>query len=67
MLGHPKFQLNDIVIFTLGGEEIKGKIYIIDAYGTFFKPDDVSYDIMDIEERVLYKHIPESCVKKFDA
>ena len=25
---------------------LKGKIYIVDAYGTFFKPDEPSYDIM---------------------
>ena len=25
---------------------LKGKVYIVDAYGTFFKPDEPSYDIM---------------------
>ena len=68
MLGYPKFQKGDKVKFSFkkNGEMVTktGYIEIVDAYGTFFKPDEVSYDIMERWERCLYKHVPESSVER---
>lgn len=67
MLGKPKFKLNEEVTFTLQDKTIEGVIYIIDAYGTFDDPSDVSYDVLSESENILYKHIPERLVKKLNA
>ena len=64
MLGKPKFKLNDKVSFTLQEEIIEGVIYIVDAYGTFDNPNEVSYDVLSEAENILYKHIPERLVKE---
>lgn len=72
MRGKPKFKHGDTVQFTLGGKTLVGEVYIIDEYGTFDNPSDVSYDIMvhdyqigDREpEDILVKHITESEVSK---
>ena len=64
MLGKPKFELNDKVSFTLQEKTIEGVVYIVDAYGTFENPNEVSYDVFSDDENVLYKHIPERLVKK---
>jgi hypothetical protein len=64
MLGKPKFNLNDVVSFSLCGKKKQGIIYIIDKYGTFFDKSDVSYDIFVEEENMLYKHINENFVEK---
>lgn len=70
MLGKPKYKRGDKVKFSLmiEGEnlEFTGTVEIIDSYGTFEYPDDVSYDIM-VEDfpglgQTLCKHIPESYV-----
>ena len=45
MLGHPKFNYHDIVEFQIDCEILVGVIEIIDAYGTFFQNEEVSYDI----------------------
>lgn len=60
----PKFNLNDVVSFSLCGKKKQGIIYIIDKYGTFFDKSDVSYDILVDEENMLYKHINEKFVEK---
>ena len=72
MLGNPKYKYGEEVLFDLDGRSLKGRIYIVDAYGTFFDNSDVSYDIM-VEEsphfnntRCLYKHINEKFVRKDD-
>jgi hypothetical protein len=69
MIGNPKFHEGDIVNFKYTDEHQNditetGVICIIDRYGTFFQPDDVSYDIMIKRngEPVLCKHIPETIV-----
>lgn len=64
MLGKPKYNYNDTVIFKLTDKEHKGFIVIIDPYGTFDQTEEVSYDIMVKEnnQQALYKHIPESCI-----
>lgn len=43
-------------------EKYTGKIRIIDAYGTFEDPSDVSYDIL--VDNCLYKHINEQMIIK---
>ena len=69
MKGKPKFKLGDRVQFTLKDGTFHGSIYIIDAYGTWDDPSDVSYDIMVDEygpkkEECLFKHITEKLVVK---
>ena len=67
MKGQPKFKYGDKVTFTWGKDEEKeGTIYIIDKYGTWDDPSDVSYDIMseDNGRKCLFKHITEKYVSK---
>jgi len=64
MLGNPKFDYGDKVKFEIDGKTKVGTIEIIDAYGTFFYKEDVSYDIMVEEENTFYKHIAEKFVEK---
>ena len=67
MLGHPKYEENDIVRFTSTSadgkeQEREGSIAIIDAYGTFEQNKEVSYDIYNNKENILYKHVIEPLV-----
>lgn len=64
MRGKPKFKVGDKVCFTWEGKELEGVIYVVDAYGTFFEHDDVSYDIIESHEGGLYKHIQEKYVSE---
>lgn len=67
MKGKPKFKYEDKVQFTFGNQIKEGTIYIIDEYGTWDDPSDVSYDIMstlDDGKKCLYKHINEKFVNK---
>ncbi len=64
-LGHPKYTYKDEVVFLCRGEEITGRIDIVDAYGTFDQNEEPSYDIYREENNTLYKHIPESCVVSY--
>ena len=68
MRGKPKFKYKEKVHFKLGDEIKEGTIYIIDEYGTFSDPSDVSYDIMSTYEgkECLFKHITEKLVSKLD-
>lgn len=71
MIGKPRYKYEDTVGFWLklyGEDEQKffvGKVYIIDAYGTFEQNEEPSYDIM-VEDfngtgkPCLVKHIRES-------
>lgn len=59
MKGKPQFKVGNKVRFFVQDTMYTGYVYIVDAYGTFDYPDDVSYDIMLEDERCLYKHIPE--------
>lgn len=59
-IGKPKYKYQDKVAFKINGKTVEGSIYIIDAYGTFENPNEVSYDILSESENTLYKHIPES-------
>ena len=46
MKGQPKFNCKDIVKFKLEDKEYIGEVWIVDKYGTFDDPSDVSYDIL---------------------
>lgn len=68
MLGKPKYKVDDVVKFTIDGKEYEGEVFIVDAYGTFFQNEEVSYDIM-VEDSpfggsCLFKHIRESSLNK---
>lgn len=65
MLGKPQFKVGDKVRFFVQDTMYTGYVYIVDAYGTFDYPDDVSYDIMLEDERCLYKHISEIYVSAY--
>lgn len=71
MIGKPKYNYNQKVVFTIlenGKKKTKvGTVDIIDYYGTFFDKSDVSYDIMVKEngEYCLYKHIREDKVQSY--
>ena len=70
MIGKPKYKVGDKVSFKIkdDGETfiINGKVYIVDAYGTFEQNEEPSYDIMaeeshyDKNSPCLYKHVRES-------
>ncbi len=67
MKGKPKYKIGDKVQFTLEEGTFYGEVYIVDAYGTWDNPNDVSYDIMvnnwgPKKEECLFKHITESLV-----
>ena len=67
-LGKPKYKVGEKVCFVCGkdrDQEAKGRICIIDAYGTREQQEEVSYDILGSrsevpDKRVLFKHIRES-------
>jgi hypothetical protein len=67
MKGKPKYKIGDKVQFILEEGTFYGEVYIVDAYGTWDNPNDVSYDIMvdnwgPNKEECLFKHITESLV-----
>jgi len=74
MLGKPKYDYGELVEFSILLDNIEyslvGKVYIIDAYGTFEQNKDVSYDIMVEESPLhnggpcLYKHLIETRLHK---
>lgn len=71
MLGNPKYTRGQRVRFTFWSARYPepvtktGCVEIIDRWGTFDDPSDVSYDILvkNEEENCLYKHIPEKLVQ----
>ena len=68
MRGKPKFKYEEKVKFKIGEETKEGTIYIIDEYGTFSDPSDVSYDIMSTYDgrKCLFKHVTEKLVSKLN-
>lgn len=62
MLGQPKYNYGDVIRVKIGDHEFDGAVAIIDRYGTFADNSDVSYDILNREEKILYKHINEKYV-----
>lgn len=57
----PKYKCGDSVSFTLEGTKVEGTVAIVDPYGTFENPNEVSYDILGSWNGVetLFKHITE--------
>lgn len=62
MLGKPKYKEETTVKFIVCDELKTGVIWVVDKFGTFEDPSDVSYDILVESENILYKHIPEKYV-----
>ena len=62
MLGNPKYKIGDIVEFKCNDDVKVGVIAVVDRFGTFEYTDDVSYDILDKEDKMLYKHFPEDTI-----
>lgn len=62
MIGHPKYKRDDKVLFEFRNETKVGVICIVDAYGTFEQNEEPSYDIVNENENMLYKHVRESSV-----
>lgn len=62
MRGKPKYKEGTMVKFVIGDELKTGYIFVVDKYGTFADPSDVSYDIMVESENMIYKHIQEKYV-----
>ena len=61
--GYPQYQHGEEVSFKVSQGIKRGKILIVDAYGTFEQSEEPSYDILvEGAERCLYKHVTESCV-----
>jgi hypothetical protein len=77
MKGYPKYKVGDKVKFEFKKNDIReGIIEIVDKYGTFDYPNDVSYDIMILDyihpddktqtpEWCLCKHNPENSIIEF--
>ncbi len=63
MRGNPKYNYGDLVEFECDGIKV-GAIAIVDRFGTFADPSDVSYDIFVSSENCLYKHCNEKWVIK---
>lgn len=61
MRGKPKYKVGDRVRFECNGELVDGNVYIVDSFGTWEDPSDVSYDIMS-DQDCLYKHIREDYI-----
>ena len=64
MIGKPKYNYDDKVEFNIDNKPVKGYIYIVDKYGIWEDNSDVYYDIMSLDETMLYKHIKEPNVRK---
>jgi hypothetical protein len=61
MLGKPKYKQGQLVRFEFDNEIIEGTIEIVDAYGTWADPSDVSYDILGLND-CFYKHVREDYI-----
>ena len=58
--GHPRYHCEDMVRVKWDDTEKIGKIFVVDAFGTFEQSEEPSYDIFVEEDNCLYKHICES-------
>jgi len=61
MLGNPKYKRGQFVRFEFDNEIMEGTIEIVDAYGTWADPSDVSYDILGLND-CFYKHVREDYI-----
>ena len=70
MIGRPKYKVGDKVVFRFPDfennaiKDVEGIVAIVDSYGTFFDQSDVSYDILDKKQNMLFKHVKEINVVK---
>lgn len=69
MVGHPKYNWGDLVLFQVDNNVYSGQIVVVDTNGLFGDNSDVFYDIFyydaeKIHDIAIYKHIPESCIIK---
>ena len=62
MVGKPKYTYGDVVEFKCVDGVKTGIVAIVDRYGTFMDDSDVSYDILNKQENILYKHFREDFV-----
>ena len=60
----PDYDLGDTVTFKAGNDTKTGKVYIVDAKGTWEQSEEPSYDVMVEPENTLYKHIRESLIMR---
>ena len=64
-LGFPKYNRNEIVRFYHNGTAYEGKILVVNGLGIFGMTDQPYYDIVvEGDEPMLYKNIPESSIGK---
>ena len=67
-VGRPEYRRGERVMFSNGSDDMYGRIVVVDAYGTYGQPREVSYDIERLDgtqyDKTLYKHIPESLVER---
>ena len=63
MIGCPKYCRDDVVMFEYNGTTYEGKIFVVNGHGIFGMNDQPYYDIIvESDEPMLYKNIPESAV-----
>ena len=62
VLGSPRYHREDIVRIKWDETEKIGKVFTVDAFGTFEQREEPSYDIFVEEGHCLYKHICEADV-----
>lgn len=58
------YKVGDAVTFECNGKTKSGNVFIVDAHGTFERPDVISYDILSEKENMIYKHIPQTWIIK---
>ena len=60
VLGKPRYVYGDAVKIQWQDTVKIGKIFVVDAYGTFGQKEEPSYDVFVEEDNCIYKHIRES-------
>lgn len=56
------YKVGDEVIFMVDNKQREGIIFVVDAHGTFERPEIPSYDILVESENMLYKHVAYNMV-----
>lgn len=62
----PMYKLDDVVEFMFWDYKrkdvpMRGKVVVVDAYGTFFDNSEPYYDVQ-LEDGTWVKHIPQSVI-----
>ena len=64
-LGFPKYSRNEIVRFYHNDTAYEGKVLVVNSRGIFGMTNQPYYDIVvEGDEPMLYKNIPESSIGK---